>query len=72
MHYLIVSEGGQEYGLCSGDRQELEALAKQLRAANKFRYVRVDSHAPPAPKNHSPPKPQGPVSAEDQSGSAPA
>ena len=46
-HYLIVSEGGREYVLRKGSRAELEKLARKLRAAKLFPYVRVDTHAPP-------------------------
>jgi hypothetical protein len=45
--YLIIWEGGREYVLRKGNCRELEALAKKLRAARLFRYVRVDTRVPP-------------------------
>jgi hypothetical protein len=70
MHYLIVSEGDREYVLRRGRRQELEALAKQLRAEKLFRYVRVDRKAPPGAGRHPPSG--GQVPGQNDAGAAPA
>jgi hypothetical protein len=56
MYYLIVAEGDHEYVLCNGRREDLEKMARQLRAEGLFRYVRVDASAPPGVGKHSPPQ----------------
>ena len=47
MYFLIVWEMGREHVLWRGQLAAVEALARKLRTARLFRYVRVDSRAPP-------------------------
>ena len=56
--------------LRSGRRQDLEALASKLRAAKLFRYVRVDTRAPPKPRNHRPNGSRGASGGESDAGAA--
>jgi hypothetical protein len=68
-YYLIVSEGDHERVLCEGSKDDLEALAKKLRASKRFRYVRVDQSAPSAGRRHAP-NGEGQATRENDSGSA--
>jgi hypothetical protein len=70
-YYLIVSEGDREYVLRRGPRRQLEALARKFRAARLFRYVRVDSSAPPQAPRRPPHGPGGRVAGGGDAGSAP-
>jgi hypothetical protein len=67
MHYLIVSEGGREYVLKSGRRKVLEEMARKLRAAKLFKYVRVDTRPPPHDPRQPPHRPGGQLSGESDS-----
>jgi hypothetical protein len=67
MYYLIVAEGDQEFVLCSGRREDLEGMARQLRAEGLFRYVRVDASAPPESRRHSATQPSKQVLETDNS-----
>jgi hypothetical protein len=70
-YYLIVSDGDKERVLCEGSKDDLETLAKKLRAAKRFRYVRVDQSSEPADRRHTPDT-EGPVSHENDAGSTSA
>jgi hypothetical protein len=72
MWHLIVSEGGREYVLKSGSRDELEEMAQKLRAEKLFRHVRVDTSAPAGGRGHTPPGTGGAVQPPGDQGASSA